>query len=815
MQDSRIQLAPGMIVQNRYEIVRLLGRGGMGAVYEAIDRRLGHRVALKHLTGIGDHATRFFAREARLLAGLRHPALPKVTDYFADADGQFLVMEFIPGDDLATLIARHGASFPLERVLMWADQLLGALDYLHKQQPPVIHHDIKPQNLKLTPHGEIILLDFGLARGIPQESPDLSTITTVGYTPQYASLEQIKGGTTDPRSDLYALAATLYHLLTGDAPVDVLTRAAKVLYNQPDPLQPAHERNPVVPATLGAALGQALSLNPDARPPSAAAMRSALQAARYNQTIENGGQTLGAPTAHVPLSANGASSRVFISYKHDIKLDEQLVKRLQSGLQLAGYSVFTDQMLPVGVEWANTLQQQIENCDFMIVLLSAASIHSEMVAKEVEFASQQFQRIGRPRLLPVRVNFTGSLPYQLSLYLDHLHYAELRGKNRNARHLVAQLINAMRRDATLPLRHSTQAPTVLEARHTTTPKPSADPRFLDSLVDPGGAVRLRSDFYIDREDDDRLRRELNKAFGTTTTIRAPRQTGKSSLLVRGIAHAQQQGSRAVFIDLQLADDSVLQSLDRFLRYFTAVLLTKLRLDPTEVDWAWNTSLGASDKATYLIEDYVLSNAESKIVLAIDEADRLLGTPFHNTFFGLLRSWHNNRSLNELWDKLDIVMVVSTEPHLLIQDLNQSPFNVGLKIRLEDFNLAQVQELNRRYRLPLNEREAPALFDFLNGHPYLTSRALYTMLTEGLSWERLTRLATMENSPFGDHLRRYLWMLREDGMLRDALKQIIATNTCPEEQSFYRLQQAGLIKGNDITSCTCRCKLYEAYLKDKL
>ncbi|NJO83891.1 MAG: hypothetical protein HC828_14600, partial [Blastochloris sp.] len=121
-----------------------------------------------------------------------------------------------------------------------------------------------------------------------------------------------------------------------------------------------------------------------------------------------------------------------------------------------------------------------------------------------------------------------------------------RGKNRNARHLVAQLINAMRRDETLPLRLSTQAPTLLEPRHTTTPKPFADPRFLDSLADPGGAVRLRSDFYIDREDDDRLRRELSKPFGATATIRAP--APERQKLVAGAwnrACATTKASRAV------------------------------------------------------------------------------------------------------------------------------------------------------------------------------------------------------------------------------------------------------------------------------
>jgi serine/threonine protein kinase len=137
----------------------------MGAIYEAIDQRLGNRVALKQTLVSGTQLDKAFEREAKLLARLHHPVFPTVSDYFADGEGQFLVMQFIPGDDLATLLDRQGGPFPPDQVMHWSDQLLDALDYLHTQEPPVIHRDIKPQNLKLTPRGRIILLDFGLAKG--------------------------------------------------------------------------------------------------------------------------------------------------------------------------------------------------------------------------------------------------------------------------------------------------------------------------------------------------------------------------------------------------------------------------------------------------------------------------------------------------------------------------------------------------------------------------------------------------------------------------------------------------------------------------
>lgn len=270
-------LAPDTLVHGRYRIIRAIGKGGMGAVYEAFDLRLQSPVALKQMIVEGEQLSRAFAREAQLLASLRHQALPRVIDHFVDDQGQFLVMEFIPGDDLATLLQQRGAPFPVDQVLSWSDTLLDTLSYLHSQQPPVVHRDIKPQNMKLTPHGEIILLDFGLAKGATAAQTRSMTGSVFGYTPQYAPLEQIKGSGAEPRSDLYSLGATLYNLITGSLPPDALTRAAATITREPDPLEPAHRLNPAVPEDISAILSQALALDPAARFASADALRRALR----------------------------------------------------------------------------------------------------------------------------------------------------------------------------------------------------------------------------------------------------------------------------------------------------------------------------------------------------------------------------------------------------------------------------------------------------------------------------------------------------------------------------------------------------------
>jgi len=273
-------LSPETILQGRYRIVRQLGQGGMGAVYEAIDQRLDTVVALKETLFTDERLRKQFEREARLLARLHHQALPRVSDHFTESDGQFLVMQFIPGEDLFEMQSRRKSAFPQDEVLRWADQLCDALDYLHTQEPQIVHRDIKPQNLKVTARGQIVLLDFGLAKGYGGQTSVVTTSASIfGYTPNYAPLEQVQGLGTDPRSDIYSLGATLYHLLTNVKPPDALSRAGAIVNGMEDPLAPADSVSPQVSPSVARVLQTAMSQKRDDRYASAQTMRQALQSA--------------------------------------------------------------------------------------------------------------------------------------------------------------------------------------------------------------------------------------------------------------------------------------------------------------------------------------------------------------------------------------------------------------------------------------------------------------------------------------------------------------------------------------------------------
>jgi serine/threonine protein kinase len=276
-------LAQNTLIQNRYLVVHLIGKGGMGEVYLAVDQRLGSAVALKRTYFAGDEMLgNAFEREARTLARMRHPVLPKVSDHFGEGEEQYLVMEHIAGDDLAKRLEAAQKPFPVSWVLFWADQLLDALSYLHSHEPPIIHRDIKPQNLKLTDENHIILLDFGLSKittGQTHISNTGSTGSVVGYTPHYAPMEQIRGIGTSAKSDLYSLSATVYQLMTNVVPDDALSRADAMLNGMPDPIRPPHELNPEIPASVSEVILKGMEVSQEKRYANGREMQKALRRA--------------------------------------------------------------------------------------------------------------------------------------------------------------------------------------------------------------------------------------------------------------------------------------------------------------------------------------------------------------------------------------------------------------------------------------------------------------------------------------------------------------------------------------------------------
>ena len=284
-------LSPGQVLNNRYRIVKLLGQGGFGAVYRAWDINMEAPCAVKENFDTSHEAVRQFKREATILHKLRHPNLPQVSDHFSiPGQGQYLVMDFVEGEDLGTMLQKIGGPLPESQVLEWASQVCDALVYLHSQNPPIIHRDIKPANIKITPQSKAMLVDFGIAKVY---DPNLST--TVGaraITPGYSPQEQYGQGKTDACTDIYALGATLYHLLTGQQPPESVQRNLGVMLTKPRQL------NPAVSPQVEVTVLKSLEMLPEKRWQSAAKFKAAISLQRSAvRTLK--------PTALQTLSSSG------------------------------------------------------------------------------------------------------------------------------------------------------------------------------------------------------------------------------------------------------------------------------------------------------------------------------------------------------------------------------------------------------------------------------------------------------------------------------------------------------------------------------
>lgn len=335
-----------------------------------------------------------------------------------------------------------------------------------------------------------------------------------------------------------------------------------------------------------------------------------------------------------------------------------------------------------------------------------------------------------------------------------------------------------------------------------------------ALAYPSGAVKLNDPFYIERDVDVSLIEALNRP-GDTITIRGPRQVGKTSLLMRGIYQAQRQfGARVIYFDMQGAGEGAATSLDEFLRILAEWFFDELGLDLDVVAQAWESRLPAQRKLTKLMEQHVLTGADRPVLLAMDEIDRIQLTSFHADFFGLIRSWHNRRAGNPIWNSLTTIMAISTEPYLLIDDLNQSPFNVGHVLYLRDFDEAQVVDLNQRYGSPVSPEQMPRLMGLLNGHPYLSRVALYTMVVGKNGWEAIEIMAASDQGPFHQHLQHQLRLITNDSRLENAMKEIVHGKRCTDEAAGFRLMKAGLVVKTE-DNYVSRCELYRRYFAGRL
>lgn len=361
------------------------------------------------------------------------------------------------------------------------------------------------------------------------------------------------------------------------------------------------------------------------------------------------------------------------------------------------------------------------------------------------------------------------------------------------------------------------------------------PNFIHRVADlefPGGPVPLDSRFYIDRTPAEaRACAEIGKP-GSLIRIKAPRKMGKSSLMLRIIQAALARGYRTVTIDFQQADEAAFGSLDKFLRWLCVNAARQLKLPPNLDDF-WDEDMGSKVSCTMYFENYLLEEIEPPIVLVLNEVNRVFErTNIAQEFLPLLRSWYEQARLIDTWQKLRLVVIHSTEIYVALS-INQSPFNVGLPIKLLEFNVEQVQELARRYGLDWSDRyPVQQLMKMVGGHPYLVHLALYNLvnsLQDNLrelpaeagnypaqtELEQLLKLAPTQSGIYSEHIQNQSIILQKNPALLEAFQQVITSQNSIyiEPLIAYQLDSMGLVK-IEANNCQVSCELYRLYFKQQ-
>ncbi|HLO86437.1 MAG TPA: AAA-like domain-containing protein [Nostocaceae cyanobacterium] len=336
------------------------------------------------------------------------------------------------------------------------------------------------------------------------------------------------------------------------------------------------------------------------------------------------------------------------------------------------------------------------------------------------------------------------------------------------------------------------------------------PKF--SLSYPDGPVPLDCPFYIERPPIENLAYQEITQPGCVIRIRAPKQMGKSSLMLRLLKFAQMQEYQTVNLNCSQIDTSCLNDLNKFLRGFCLRVANSLEISPNLDDY-WDEEIGSKLSCSFYFKNYLLKQIKESLVLAFNEIDQIFEYPeLAREFFPMLRSWYEEARTDTDWQKLRLVVVYSTEEYVAL-DINRSPFNIGLPLNLPEFTQSQVKDLAQRHGLNWSDQEVMALMELVGGHPSLVRIALYYICTQGITLNELLQESIASNSIFHNHLWRQWITLQNNPQLVKAMQTIITSEKgCSIDPiQAYKLESQGLIY-HDGKQIKPRCELYRAYFR---
>jgi serine/threonine protein kinase len=800
----KLSLPAGTAITH-YCILSPLGAGGMGEVYLAEDINLRRKVALKLLSaGVTREPNRVkrFQQEARSASALNHPNIITIYDFGESGGAHYMATEYVEGITLRKRLSEGKLS--VDDALAIAVQVASALAEAHSAS--IVHRDIKPENIMIRPSGLVKVLDFGLAKLAESSQLDSQdeTKTVAGVntavgtllgTLSYMSPEQARGQKVDTRSDIFSFGIVLHEMIVGKSPFRGETSSHSIVAILEKDAGPLSRIEPRTPPELERIVAKALRKDREERYQTAKDLLLDLKTLKQDLELQARLGRIQVRESHltevkkpVPHSAVKPLT-IVVLYRRKAQPDEQLLEALEQYLTSLGHEVFIDRHLKIGVEWAKAIEARIRSADAVIALLSNSSAGSDMLEYELETASDEARKRGKPHILPVRIGSPENLDGAAGAVLERLNYCQWNGPEDNARAL------------------SEIAASLAEP---------AKPKTREVTLEPvGGAVPPGSPFYIERRADPEFLHAI-EAGESIVLIKGPRQMGKTSLLGRGAQAARNLGYRHAFTDFQKFSTSQMSTEDQFYRLLAATLSRQLGVK-YDFENEWLDVFGPGINMDNFIRA-ALEEAKVHVAWFMDEADKLFSAPFASDFFGLVRSWHNSRATEPHgpWNKLTVVISYATEAHLFIQDLNQSPFNVGRQLQLQGFNREQIEELNRRYGAPLTTpAELQSLQVVTAGQPFLTRRALDVIQRGVMDFPSLLANAARDDGPFGDHLKRILVAVSQLPEVVAALKSSLESPQLKDAEGIHRLLSSGVLYQTSDNRIAFTCDLYRQYLGSHL
>lgn len=772
----------------KYRVVRLLGSGSFGKVFQGRHIETGQLVAIKTPALIDPSADDLasFRREAELLSSLSHAAVVRTLFFDSDsAVGCYLVLEFIAGRTLKSLLAETRPT--LSDVLKWLADVADGLAHVHRHN--VVHGDVKPANVIIDEEGQARLVDFGLSF---REAAQRRASEFCAGTPAYMAPEATDGKhrNGDGRSDLWSLGVILYEYLTQRLPFDGVVREDMFRAIREREPKPPRQVDPRISAELEAICLRCLEKSPKSRFTNGTDLAAALRRVRASLTRGVGDERR---LVLVLYDARHAESAQFAELlAGELSARDFACDLLRSLTSDKFERAATREMLG-----------KLPRTHAVVALLSPGAVASDVVQESLRFTREEAddpQRAGHPWIVPVFVSFVGPLPGEFDSLLGDV-LPLCCDTSADSSRAIEECLGYLRDGPRKSRRHN-----------------------------PVGGLPPDYPHYVRRACESSFYEALNRG-DSTILVRGSRQMGKTSLLARGIQAARDNKWQPIYTTLEKISGQALQSFADFYRELAGWIAEDLGLD-TSVHAYFDNRDPANLCFDRFLKRVVTELGNAHTVWFIDEVDRLFDTSFRGDVFGLMRSWHNHRNAPATahWCNLTICLSYATEAYLFVTDLNQSPFNIGTLVSLEDFSPSDIAVLNRSYLSPLRTSDEIERFHkLLGGQPYLTNCGLFEMANQRRKLSDIESLTLRNDSLFGDHLRRILMLLDKYKEYEEAVRGVLENTAVarrswfrrrraryvPSVQTFYRLRAAGILAGDSPQDARLRCDVYEQYLRRNL